>query len=308
MSFRPKKTERKPFQKTVQKNVSVTNSVTSSEIVLDPCCGSGSFLCAVHRVLGLPLTSIFGLDLDPISVQLARINLILDAVEMITETEEEPGSPNIFCGDGLGVLPAFFPEKFQKIATNSPWGARKVSQNTEYETKKSSGSGETFTQFICRAHELLAENGEVVFLLPEAFLNIRAHAPTRRFLLENTHIHEISALGRIFPEIFTPVIRLHTEKKTQTVKNTENKNISAQFTTKIQTSTSSETISAVNDFPQEGFSHFPESVFSLRATPETVRILKKMTDIPHTTLRGHAQWGLGIVTGNNSRWIRETPD
>ena len=239
----------------------------SSGFCLDPCCGSGAFLLAAQKYSGLPISSLWGMDLDPVAVRIARLNLLLNS-------PGEMEKPRIFCWDGLQEnLPETFPKHFEIIATNPPWGA--VSSDGKKE--------ETFTRFLRRGWDLLKENGEAVFLLPESFLNIRRHAGTRRFLLKNARILEIKEQGRAFSDVFTPVVRIHF----------------------IKTGSENSELSEKSGFHQDVFLRTPENIISLRLTPEISRIVDKMFSVPHETLKDQAVWGLGIVTGNNVRWLRK---
>lgn len=244
--------------------------ISSEACFLDPCCGSGAFLLAAQKRLGFPLASLFGLDLDPVAVRLARLNLLLNSPESIEK-------PQIVCWDGLREeLPETFPTRFDWIATNPPWGASSVDGRKE----------ETFTRFLRRGWDALKDGGEALFLLPEAFLNIRAHASTRRFLLENTRILQVEELGRAFPEVFTPVVRLRFAKSVD----------------------KKAAIPEKTNMNQNVFLRTSGNIISPCLTPEIAQIVNKMFSAPHETLKDHAVWGLGIVTGNNARWLRKITD
>ena len=271
---------------------------------LDPACGSGVFLREIRRRFQLPLSAVFGMDLDPTAVRIARLNLLFDV-------PNSPESPCIVCWDGLlPDLPEGMPTSFTAIAANPPWGAKKAKKPKKQNAQERSefcgnaevlsecgvlgvrgvqGEREMFTRFLRRSWELLQPGGTAVFLLPEAFLNIRTHASIRRFLLENAQIEEAVSIGRAFEGVFTPAVRFVFRKP-----------VFSHSSAKVSQS-------AARRFPQERFLQIPDYIISPNASAETFRIVEKMYAVPHETLAGHASWGLGIVTGNNARWLSEEP-
>jgi type I restriction-modification system DNA methylase subunit len=84
--------------------------------VLDPCCGTGQFLLGFANVVKNPCL-IYGTDIDPVAVKLAKLNLIM-------KYENIDFAPNIFLRDILSETDnkenAF--KDFDVIATNPPWG------------------------------------------------------------------------------------------------------------------------------------------------------------------------------------------
>lgn len=273
-------------------------SLSPSVTFLDPCCGTGAFLREARRRLHLPLTHIFGCDSDPIAVRLARLNLLLDA------SQEESGFPQIVCQNGLAFFPESFPERFSIIATNPPWGTDRTEIPFSNQGKPLK---EMFSAFLFHAAQhLLASGGHGAFVLPEAFLNIRRHTPTRNFLLKNTRILKIVPLGRPFTGVFTPAIRLHfslpTEDKTPTEENVpaEDKTQSEENMNRVQ-------ISDTHSLPQRWFLTVPESRISLGTSEKDAEIIEKMRSVPHITLKNHAEWGLGIVTGRNPEFLTSFP-
>ncbi|MBE6425739.1 MAG: hypothetical protein E7029_07135 [Planctomycetaceae bacterium] len=261
---------------------------------LDPACGTGTFLREIRRRFQVPLSALFGMDLDPTAVRIARLVLLW-------EVPDSTEMPYIVCRDGLSTeLPEGMPTAFAAIAANPPWGAKKTRPSPEMRRspeRKTLGKYETFTQFLLRSWELLRPGGTAVFLLPEAFLNIRTHAPIRRFLLENAQIEEAVSIGKAFEGVFTPAVRLVFRKPALTgaVPQVSQETETLHFHAETQ------------GFPQERFLQLPDCIISPTASSETFRIVEKMYAVPHETLAGHAEWGLGIVTGNNARWVAEEP-
>ncbi len=77
----------------------------------DPCCGSGNFLVAAIQN-GFAPESVFGFDVDPIALQIARARL----------AELTGSAPNTFNLSQQDFLEFSDRSKFDVIFTNPPWG------------------------------------------------------------------------------------------------------------------------------------------------------------------------------------------
>lgn len=89
-------------------------SFSKGELVLDPCCGSGMFLSAVSA----PHPSqLFGVDVDPIAVMIAKINLLIKypTVEF---------DPQIYNVDFFDPKNPVLEKRFDYVLTNPPWGSQ----------------------------------------------------------------------------------------------------------------------------------------------------------------------------------------
>lgn len=306
------------------------NADFSTPFFLDPCCGTGIFLRQARRTFHLPFSHLFGCDTDPIAVRIARLNLLLDAAEETeisgkSETSERTFErtfekttfkelPQIFCADGLKSLPAEFPQTFHLVATNPPWGSVSNVSGTSNASNVSGTSDtsnilgvsntkpqERFSAFLLHSvQNLLIPGGLGAFLLPESFLNIKIHTSIRSRLLETTRILKIRDEGRPFTSVFTSVVSLLLE-----VKNAENSESGKDGENSVENHTTNHPIqiSDSHSIPQTWFLSVPQRRISLKTTPEDAVILGKMTSVPHLTLQNHARWGLGIITGNNAKFL-----
>jgi type I restriction-modification system DNA methylase subunit len=255
---------------------------------LDPCCGTGKYLIGAAQIFSLQPESIYGFDIDRIAVQIARINLLL-------QFKTSEFTPRIFCLDTLSELAneEFFCETnhligfFDVIATNPPWGAYKNSSIP----KQFEGilqSGETYSMFILKSLQLLKQNGELSFVLPESILKIKTHADIRAYILKNSSITKIIQLGRQFSGVFTPVIRLDLKKvisKDHWLDLIDDKNLATR----------------VN---QNRFLKNSDFIFDTQVDTDQQALIAKIYATPYFTLHGHSEWALGIVTGNNSKFLR----
>lgn len=182
--------------------------------VLDPACGSGSFLVkalemindkyksfgadgGVYTKLQILIENIYGVDLDEQAVEIARLNLLINALDertklpllsdnikngnsLISGTDEELKK---YFGKNFKEKKPFnwqeeFPEVFAQggfdvIIGNPPWGAN-IDEDGEYlknvfpnSTKEKK---DTYKTFIDRSFSLLKATGRIGFVVPNSFL------------------------------------------------------------------------------------------------------------------------------------------
>ncbi len=260
---------------------------------LDPCCGSGQFLiCAAQSGYEDPQT-LYGFDIDNIAVRIARLNILL-----VYRGEEF--TPNIYKADMLRDVAngSLFCEtnnlkhSFQLIATNPPWGASYEKDEIKYINSLyfAINSGESFSYFLAKSLELVSERGSISFILPEAILNIRTHLDIRSHILATSTIEKITCFGRKFKGVFTPVIRVDLL------------NSSADDNWKIQINAADGRAYKV---PQTRFFKNEYTIFDVYLTEEESQIIEYLYSLPHVTLKGASEWALGIVTGDNKKYLSD---
>jgi type I restriction-modification system DNA methylase subunit len=279
---------------TPAKVVADSLSNTSHEIssFLDPCCGTGQYMLYAAKILGLPLGSIYGFDNDEMACRIARINLLLAFPDLDSR-------PSVHCLNSITELATgdllcptnHLSGSMDFVATNPPWGAYK---NTQLPARLTNGirSNETFSLFLAKSMKLTRLGGRLSFILPESILKIRIHSDIRELILKHSHILKISKLGRQFSGVFTPVIRLdlvnEPPKKGATVSIEENGHL--------------------HQIEQERFLSNEHYNFDVNVTEAEDQVLKKLYSIDFITLRGNSEWALGVVTGNNKRYVKEQPE
>jgi len=257
------------------------------ETFLDPCCGTGKYLIYAAKILQLRPENIYGYDIDATAVRLARINLL-----RVFKCHEF--SPHIHCLNSLKDLAngEMFCETndligaIDIIATNPPWGAYKncgVLPQFSHQIK----SGETFSMFLAKSLSLLRVGGQLSFVLPESILKIKTHADIRKVLLGQGRISKIAKLGRQFAGVFTPVIRLDF------IKGAPNPN----WLVSIEESNN------VSHVEQERFLFNDNYAFDVDVSTNEEILLNKIYATNHLTLFKNAEWALGIVTGDNKKYI-----
>ena len=243
---------------------------------LDPCCGSGMFLLAAAQKYGSP-ENIFGWDTDDTAVRLARINLMLHFKEL----DFEPAIKQKNC------LTEENSEKFDLIATNPPWGHHfskkdQLLVKNKYKTIK---TGESFSYFIEAGLNLLMPEGILSYLLPEALLKVKTHRDIRENILKKVHVKYLKFLGKPFYRVQTQVIRMDLENDDTNPNTTVYRN---------------NQIYSVNC---KRFLKNPFFLFDFNCTQRDYAIIDKVYEIEHKTLLNNAIWILGIVSGNNDKFI-----
>ena len=280
---------------------------------LDPCCGTGQFLLAFGDKIKNPL-NIYGFDCDKTAVRIARLNLLV-------KFKHKNFSPNIFCKNALidasqmDDLRAFssraqgcdilnkaqahnVPNDFHVVATNPPWGARFSSK--ELAALRGAyahiASSESFSYFVSKAFDWLRPGGVASFILPESILNVKAHQDIRFNILKKFHTSKIVYLGRVFKNVFTPVIRLDLKK---------NRYRKPALRAQIQKNTQVQLHGRAYKVPQATWLQNKDYIFNIQACNKDIKIMDKIYSSQHTTLRDKAQWALGIVTGNNGKFLSD---
>lgn len=242
---------------------------------LDPCCGTGSFLLFAADEIKNP-QNIFGCDLDKTACFIAKINLII-------KYKNIKFRPNIFNCDFL--LADNIKDRFDIIGTNPPWGAV---TNAKYKLKfPQIKSGETYSYFLYKAEKYLKNNGEMFFVLPESILNVKVHKDIREFILNTFQITRINIAGRAFSNVLSNTITIQLTKR-------KNKN------SNIAIKKENKNLNINQNFYLDNIN----CNFSVLDNKDA-EILEKIYSIPHKKLDENSIWAIGIVTGNNSKYISE---
>lgn len=256
-------------------------TISANDKILDPCCGTGNFLLQLPQKVSFD--NIYGNDLDDISISITRINMALKYSCNIEKICQHITKKNF--------LSEYDKNGFQFIIGNPPWGYEYSKEEKEKLQKTYSTASkkaiESYDVFLERSFSSLTIGGQVSYILPEAVLNVKSHTTIRNVILNSSSIKYLEFLGNAFDGVQCPCIILQI----------------------IYTGLPLSTIGMeVND----GKSRFDITIerdissnrFSFITTDEEYSILEKIKNISTaSTLAGNADFALGIVTGNNKKYI-----
>ncbi len=257
--------------------------------ILDPSCGTGCFLLQLPSLL--PLETIHGYDIDPISIAITRINLAIKY--RITEKKQlDLLCKNIVTGDFLSPLTDA--KTYDLILGNPPWGAGICSSDRAgYSTFLScanTASPEIYDLFIEKSLQQLKPEGKLSFVLPEALLTVKAHAQIRSIIQEKTHLCSVEYLGEAFEQVHCPSILLTLQIDQHSFyKNAVIKSCRPIYSIGVERIFS-------KDFPL------------LLMPDEEYLVLQSILSCSScTTLVDQSVFALGLVTGNNAFHIKKFP-
>ena len=246
----------------------------------DPCCGSGNFIVRALE-LGLQPQNIHGYDSDPVAVEITKARIYkLSGYQ----------SPHIKVADFLKTWPAC--GRFDFIYTNPPWG-KKIARQTRAATgaRLQAGSSiDTCSLFFLACLQCLKANGSLGLLLPESFFNIAVFEGARIKALQLS-IERLIDYGKVFKGLVTKAQAIVLKNRP-----------SGPYA-----GISCEIAGRAYQRSQASFVSNPKSILNLYCDDQSAHTLQHLLSLPHVTLKDRAAWGLGIVTGNNKKFIRSTP-
>jgi predicted RNA methylase len=237
-------------------------SFSNGELILDPACGSGSFLFRSSA----PAAQIYGVDADPIAIMIAKFNYF----------QKFPNAdyPNLFCEDFFTWFSNNEDERFDYIIGNPPYGANLdlAKIPTQY-----IDSGESFSYFIEFGFWLLKQNGVFRYLLPESILNVKRHTDVRNFILKKTNLKRIKKYSKRFTGVMSDVymIELNHERTESVIFQDGGKTL----------------------IPKSIFAKLKNSIF-VNLNETDIGIIEKVERLKGSDL-SQSIFGLGVVTGDN---------
>ncbi|MBR2463362.1 MAG: N-6 DNA methylase [Spirochaetaceae bacterium] len=250
--------------------------------ILDPCCGSGSILINTLSKKHNP-DKIFAFDIDETALLICHINLILffndDSISPHIEKRDLifPDQTDLFSLEN---------EKYDFIITNPPWGSKLTRKQKDFllYNYSSLDTTEVFSIALYNSLKKLSGSGSLYFFLPESILNVSTHKNIRKFLL-NTHRNiEIFPLGMVFKGVQSECVLLKlseiTDGKNHIIVEKEKR-----YNLNIKN------ISPPNYF------------ISYTVCERDDIILNKLYSTKSAKLSENTQFALGIVTGNNKKYV-----
>ena len=265
-------------------NLIISDKMENKKI-LDPCCGTGNFILQIPD--SFDYNNVYANDIDPLSVKLARINYAL----RYKLSDKALIYKHITESDYL-----YFPKnrKFDYILGNPPWGyhyshEEKIKLHDRFDCATTL-SIESYDIFIEQALSNLKINGILSFILPHALLNVKSHTPIRKIILEKCSFDYIEFLSKAFDNVNCPSIILQM------------KYTGLPFSTlgmKVKEERREYTIDIERNLSAD--------CCSFNTTDDEYMIIEKIeATLGHTTLAGQSTFALGIITGDNKRFLSDT--
>jgi site-specific DNA-methyltransferase (adenine-specific) len=249
----------------------------------DPCCGSGNFVIRALE-LGFKPENIYGYDVDPVAVEITKARIYKSTGYK---------SDNIKVSNFLNMACELETIKYDYIYTNPPWG-KKIPNETRDLIGSRLGAGssvDTCALFFFACIKSLKKNGRLGLLLPEAFFNIAVFEDARIKALELS-IERLTDYGKPFKGLVSKaqaiVLRNRVSDSSSTVLCHVN---GTEFKRSL-----------------DSFRYNPKSILNFYCNNEDADVLQHLMSVPHITLKNKAEWGLGIVTGNNKKFIKSSPE
>ena len=260
-------------------------TIPESAKVLDPCCGSGSILINTLSKNHNP-DNIYAFDIDETALLICHINLIL----FFNNASISPHikKHDLIFSEKMDLF-SMDNKKYDFIVTNPPWGSKlsKSEKDVLLHNYPLLDTTEVFSISLYNSLEKLSEKGSLNFFLPESILNVSTHKNIRKFLLDSHRNIEILPLGMAFKGVQSECVLL----KLSEITTTEPQIIVKKDTTyKLN----AKNISA------------PDYFISYNVSENDDNILNKIYSAKSVKLSASTKFALGIVTGNNKKYVHET--
>ncbi|MBM9519118.1 N-6 DNA methylase [Desulforhopalus vacuolatus] len=263
--------------------LAVTKDDAQDASFCDPCCGSGNFVVRAIE-LGFKPENIYGYDIDPVAVEITKARIY-----NITGYKSE----NIKVTGFLDITANPTSPKFDYIYTNPPWG-KKIAKTTRERIALRLGAGssiDTCSLFFFACLKCLKDGGDLGLLLPESFFNIAIFEDARIKALQLS-IERLIDYGKVFKGLVTKAQAIVIRNKVP--------DYSAGISCTVMDTSYRRSF--------DSFSCNPKSILNLYCDDEDAFALQHLMSIPYITLEKQASWGLGIVTGNNTKFIKNRPE
>jgi len=187
-------------------------SIPLNATVMDPCCGTGSFLVAAKH---LGYSSVYGADIDKKAISIAKNKYNIENAKVIDTLAE----------NGEQVLKKWkLKEPVDFLIGNPPYAPIVkdiVIDTNDYlflRNVKDSGSN-LYIAALYRAFELVKPQGTISYIIPKNFLHVASYGVLRRMIINEKRIVSIVDIGKYFKSVRGEQIVLTLEN--QPVKNND---------------------------------------------------------------------------------------
>lgn len=169
-------------------------NLKGDEKIFEPCAGDGVFIDSI--INNYNNVSIDAFELNNDSYQnLKNKYSDFEKIEIRQTDTLTDADLDLLCSMG---------GKYDVVIANPPYGAWRDTSERKKLKKSYNGfyTKESYSLFLYRSVEALKENGKLVFIIPDTYLNLHMHKDIRGYILTKTKIKEIA----LFPSSYFPGI------------------------------------------------------------------------------------------------------
>lgn len=150
---------------------------------------------------------------------------------------------------------------------------------------------EAFSLFIELGVKIVKNNGLLSYIVPETFFNVQTHLPIRQVITRESNITDVKYWGNVFDGVLAPALSFITKKG-----KTDNFGVEANITN----------TDGVNYVIGSKRKITPES-WNFNVSDKELSIIQKIENSNQNYyLKDNADFALGIVTGNNKQYLKDT--
>lgn len=272
-------------------------NVSSGMRVLEPCAGEGVFVDALNSQIPNLLLDLY--ELNPA----AFLNLQTKYKDL--------SNVQVFLSDVLTdeslILYANAGGIYDRIIANPPYGGWQ-----DYDKRKKLKKlynnfyvKETYSLFLLKCIQLLREDGILVCIIPDTFLNLHRHTVLRKYLLTNTKLKEIV----LFPSSFFPKVSFgYANLAIVTLQKSTNQNESLTNLIKVVTGFNQpvQLLDSVNNSTKSY--HFTQNTIYTNLNHALYLSESRVTDclnLSQTKIGDIADCVTGFYSGNDKRFLRK---
>lgn len=197
-------------------------SIDKSMKIIDPACGTGSFLIPIIRKIdqGEKIDSVYGIDIDNEALEVLLSLLYLMGYNIKTENFINGNtivSNQNLTKQALDLKKIMPREGFDLVVGNPPFSILKKWQdydpNDEDYQGLLNGQVNAATLMIAKGLKILKPGGILAFVLPKNVLHVDSYVQLRKYLLINTTILHIVDLRSSFANVKGEQIILFIQKR-----------------------------------------------------------------------------------------------
>ena len=251
--------------------------------IIDPCAGTGNFILQLDD--SISYKNVYGNEIDPLTAAITRINYALKYGISDSEIIKEHITNYDFLFEKTD-------KQFDYIISNPPWGYL-FSEEQKQKLKKAFMSAkikniESYDVFLEKAISCLKDGGSLSFVLAEAILNVATHKAIRQVIIDSATIEYLEYLANAFDNVQCPAIVMQLRK---TDKKLDTKGMVVRLSQKEDPFVIKKSRLVNSDF------------FSFNISDEEYDLIEKLEKADNRYLKDNADFALGIVTGNNEKYI-----